>query len=83
MVMNGLEKLDRENLLIWDTSDTRGHGKKLRKDNCRRDIKKFSFPQRCVKVWNSLDKGIIEARTISEFKEMLDFRRYGDGTALA
>ncbi|MPC29355.1 hypothetical protein E2C01_022583 [Portunus trituberculatus] len=29
--MKGLEKLDREDLLIWDTSDTRGHGKKLKR----------------------------------------------------
>ena len=36
-VMKGLEKLDREDLLIWDTRDTRGHGKKLKKKICSRD----------------------------------------------
>ena len=44
-MMKALEKLDREYLPIWTTSDARGHVKKLRKDNCRRDINKFSFPQ--------------------------------------
>ena len=38
-VMKGLEELDREDLLIWDTTETRGHGKKLGKDNCRKYIK--------------------------------------------
>ncbi|MPC90784.1 hypothetical protein E2C01_085785 [Portunus trituberculatus] len=64
-VMNGLEKLDREDSIIWDTSDTRGYGKKLRKNNCWRNTKKFSFPQRCVEVWNGLNKRVIEARTIN------------------
>ena len=50
--MKGLEELETEGLLILDTSDTRRQRKKLLKDNCRGDIKKFSFPQRCVEVWN-------------------------------
>ncbi|MPC34378.1 hypothetical protein E2C01_027763 [Portunus trituberculatus] len=56
--MNGLEKLDREDLLIWDTSDTTGHRKKLRKDNCRRDTKKFSFSQRCVEAQSSSENSL-------------------------
>ncbi|MPC27946.1 Sodium/potassium/calcium exchanger Nckx30C [Portunus trituberculatus] len=32
---------------------------------------KFSFPQRCVEVWNGLDKRVVEARTINKLKEML------------
>ena len=52
---------------------TQGNRKKSRKDKCRRDIKKFSFSQRCLEVWNGLDKRVVEARTISKFKEMLDF----------
>ena len=81
--MKGLEKLDTEDLLIWDTRDTRRHGKKLKKDICRRDIQKCSFPQRCVEAWNGLEKGIVHARTVDEFKAKLDTYRYRDGIARA
>ncbi len=30
-VMKGMEELDRDDLINWDTRDTRGHGKKDRK----------------------------------------------------
>ena len=50
---------------MWDT---RGHGKKLKKDICRRDIKKFSFPQRCVEARNGLEKGIVHARTVIDME---------------
>ncbi len=55
----------------------RGHGKKLRMDNCRRDIKKFSFPQRNIDVWNKLDSEIVQTKSISEFKAKLGKSRYG------
>ena len=50
-VMKGVERLDREDLVNWDIRDTRGHGKKLKMGNCRREIKKRSFPQRCIETW--------------------------------
>jgi len=82
-VMKGMERLDREDLVNWDIRDTRGHGKKLKRDNCRREIKKRSFPQRCIETWNSLDKAIVQAETIHDFKAKLDVYRYGDGTTRA
>ena len=81
--MKGMERLDREDLVNWDIRDTRGHGKKLKRDICRREIKKRSFPQRCIETWNSLDKAIVQAETIHDFKAKLDVYRYGDGTTRA
>ena len=78
-----LEKVDRSDLFLWDVRNTRGHGKKLKMDGCRRDIKKFSFPQRSIEVWNKLDTEIVQAKSISEFKAKLDKSRYGDGTVRA
>ncbi len=75
-----MEKVDRSDLFLWDLRYTRGHGKKLRVDGCRRDIKKFSFPQRSTEVWNTLDTEIVAVKSISEFKAKLDNSRYGDGT---
>ena len=36
-MMNELEKLDMGDLLFWNTGDTKGHGKKLRKDSYRKN----------------------------------------------
>ncbi len=44
----------------------------LLRATCRRDIKKNSFPQRCVEVWEGLEKEAVQAKTISEFKTKLD-----------
>ena len=54
--------LDRENLLLWNTRETRGHGRKLKKSTCRRDIMMKSFPQRSVDIWNGLDKEVVQAK---------------------
>ena len=37
----GLEKIDREDLFVWDNRNTRGHKKKLKRTTCKRDIKKI------------------------------------------
>lgn len=65
-IQGGLERLDREDLVVGDRSETRGNSKKL-KNVCRKDIKKYNCPQRSL--------------TTHEFKAKLDNQRYGDGTA--
>ncbi len=46
----GLEKLDREDLVVCDRIETRGSSKKLKKSICRRDIKKYSFTYRSITI---------------------------------
>ena len=82
-ILSGLEKLDRNDLVVRDSGVTRGHGKKLKKAACRRDIKKNSFPQRSVEIWNALEEDVVNAKSIHGFKERLDRSRYRDGTARA
>ncbi len=82
-IQEGLEKLDREDLVQHDVRETRGNSKKLKKGICRRDVKKFSFPYRSVAIWNGLKEETVCAKTIHEFKAKLDLERYGDGTAQA
>ncbi len=43
-IQEGLEKLDREDLVEREGRETRGNSKKLKKSACRRDRKKSSFP---------------------------------------
>ena len=61
-----------------DTWSTRGHSIKLKKDNYRRDIKKYSFPHRIVNKWNELSEEIVKAKTVHAFKKKLD-NRYREG----
>ena len=63
-----------------DARNTRGHGKKLKKENCRRDIKKYSFPHRVVDTWNGLDEDIVNAVSVHSFKAKLEKIRYRDKT---
>ncbi len=78
-----MEKLDREDLVVRDGSETRGNSKKLKKSACRRDVKKYSFSHRCITTWNGLNEETVCAKTIHEFKAKLDKKRYGDETARA
>ena len=58
-----------EELLNMDNRNTRGHGKKLKKERCVRDVRKYSFPHRVVDVWNGLSEDIINAKSVHRYKE--------------
>ena len=77
-MVNGLDRFGGE-LLRLDNGATRGHGKKLKKDRCLKDVKKYSFPQRSVDVWNGLSADVVSAKTISGFKTKVDKTRYQGG----
>ena len=82
-VSKGKDQVDNEDLFMWVPRDTRGHSKKLKKTACRRDVKKYSFPNRNIEIWNNLDETVVQARNIHEFEAKLDDHRYGDRTARA
>ena len=48
----GFEKIDREDLFVWDNRNTMGHEKKLKRTTCKRDIKKYSCPYRSIEAWS-------------------------------
>ena len=60
-------------------SRTRGHVVKLVKDQCRLDIRKYSFPQRTINEWNKLSTDCITANSVNMFKNKVDtyLRRAG------
>jgi hypothetical protein len=43
---------------------TRGHNKKLKKQSCRLNVRKYSFTSRVVDILNSLPEEIIVAKTV-------------------
>lgn len=82
-VVTGVERFSRDDLVIEDTRVMRGHGTKLKRRSCRRDIKKHSFPQRYIETWNNIDKEPVNVGMIHDFRVKLNLCRYGDRTALA
>ena len=57
---------------------TRGHGVTLAKNQCRLDIRKFSFLQRTVNEWNRLSADCVGASNVNIFKNKIDiYLRWG------
>ena len=85
-LMKGIDEVDYENLIPKENStirSSRSHSKKLTKGTCLKDVKKYSFPQRCIDTWNNLKEDIVSATSVHSFKEKLDINRYGDGATRA
>ena len=53
-------------------SRTRGNSFKLKVDRCKYDIRKYSFCNRVVNVWNSLPDHIVSSVSVNIFKNNLD-----------
>ena len=60
-------------------SRTRGHEVKLVKDQCRLDIRKYSFSQSTINEWYKLSTDCITASSVKVFKNKVDtyLRRAG------
>ena len=58
---------------------TRVHDVKLVKDQCRLDIRKYSFSQRTINEWNKLSTDCVTANNVDIFKNKFDtyLRRAG------
>ena len=58
---------------------TRGHEVKLVKDQCRFDIKKYSFLHRTINEWNLLSTDCVTASSVNMFKNYVNtyLRRAG------
>ena len=72
-ILNGYENIDRHMLFsLKKDSGTRGHEVKLVKDQCRLDIRKYSFSQRTINEWNKLSTDCITTSSMNMFKNKLD-----------
>jgi hypothetical protein len=43
---------------------TRGHSKKIKKKFCKINLRKFSFTNRIVDLWNTLPQSVIDAKDV-------------------
>ena len=57
---------------IKESKITRGHNYKLVKKQSRLDVRKYSFSQRTINVWNNLSTDCVHASSVNMFKNKID-----------
>ena len=70
MLLHHLTKL-RNNFIVADNLNTRGHSFKLIKQHCTMDATKFYFSKRIVSIRNSLSEDVESALSMTAFKNRL------------
>ena len=72
-ILNGYENIDSNIVFeIKETKITRGHNFTLVKKQSRLDVRKFSFSQRIINVWNKLSSECVHASSVNMFKNRID-----------
>ena len=65
-VVNGYEHVDRNMFFkLEEGSRTKGHKATLVKEQCRLDMRKYSFSQRVINEWNKLSNDCVDASTVN------------------
>ena len=66
-ILNGYEHIDSDiffRIRIKESKITRGHNFTLVKKQSRLDVRKFSFSQRTINVWNKLSSECVHASSV-------------------
>ena len=72
-IVNGYEDVDRNMFFkLKEGSRTRGHKAALVKEQCRLDMRKYSFSQRVINEWNKLPNDCVNASSVNMFKSRID-----------
>ena len=72
-ILNGYGNIDSNIFFeIKESKITRGHNFTLVKKQSRLDIRKFSFSQRTINVWNKLSAECVHASSVNVFKNIID-----------
>ena len=72
-IVNGYEDVDRDMFFkLKEGSRTRRHKAALVKEQCRLDMRKYSFSQRVINEWNKLPNGCVNASSVNMFKNRID-----------
>ena len=59
--------VDKEDFVNMAKGTTRGHKLKVQKAVGKKDVRKYSFPNRAIEDWNKLPTEVIEASSIGNF----------------
>ena len=57
---------------IKESKITRGHNYTLVKNQSRLDVRKYSFSQRTINVWNNLSTDCVQASRVNMFNNKID-----------
>ena len=72
-IVNGYEDVDRNMFFkLKEGSRTRGHKAALVKEQCRLDMRKYSFSQRVLNEWNKLPNDCVNASSVNKLKHLID-----------
>ena len=72
-ILNGYENIDSNIFFeIKESKITRGHNYTLVKKQSRLDVRKYSFSQRTINVWNKLTTDCVHAGSVNMFKNKID-----------
>ena len=72
-ILNGYENIDSNICFeIKENKITGGHNFTLVKKQSRLDVRKFSFSQRTINVWNTLPTECVHASSVSMFKNRIN-----------
>ena len=72
-ILNGYENIDSN--IFFESKEskiTRGHNYTLVKTKSRLDVRKYSFSQRTINVWNNLSTDYVHASSVNMFKNKID-----------
>ena len=70
---NGCEDVNRNMFFkLKEGSRTRGHKAALVKEQCRLDMRKYSFSHRVINEWNKLPNDCVNASSVNMFKSRID-----------
>ena len=70
---SGYENIDSNIFFeIKKSKITRGHNYTLVKKQSRLDVRKYSFSQRTINVWNNLSTDCVQASSANMFKNKID-----------
>merc|ERR1711917_20946 len=70
--IKGKQFIDKEHFLNMAKGTTRGHKLKVHKAIGKKDVKKYSFPNRAIEGWNNLPSEVVEANSVGNFKVRYD-----------
>ena len=71
-IVNGYEDVDRNMFFKLEGCRIRGHKAALVKEQCRLDMRKYSFSQRVINEWNKLPNDCVNASSVNMFKNRID-----------
>ena len=72
-ILNGCENIDYNIVFeIKERKLTRGPNYTLVKKQIRLDVRKYSFSQRTINVWNKLSTDCVHASSVNVFKNRID-----------